>query len=187
MPHDDAPGHRVDPGGPGVGRGSEPRSNLVVVPAKSSKWISGSNKYLTIGTKLLEVLERDDVKPHVQAASDGLISWAQTRRKEHAASGRKLDPLGAVTSRVGHQRLERRLDELFAVVSEFDAVRPELAEELRTTEADLRRAVTVTAQLSATNRLRARRDIYKRLDVIEERLVEAILPDDSSPSDPMPG
>lgn len=155
--------------------------------AKSSKSTSRSSKYASIGAKLLELIEREDVKPHVQAASDGLISWAQSRRQEHTASGRKLDPLGAVTSRVGHQRLERRLDELFAVVSEFDTVRPELAAELRTTEADLRRAVTVTAQLSATNRLRARRDIYKRLDVIEEQLVGAILPDERSPSDPAPG
>lgn len=152
--------------------------------AKSSKQgaKSDQNKYLTVGKKALEILERDDVKPHVQNASEALISWAQSHRADRKASGQKLDPLGAVTSRVGHQRVERRIGDLFAVVPEFDSVRPELAAELRATETELRRAVTVTAQLSATKRLKARRDIYKRLDMIEERLVEAILPDD--PSDP---
>jgi hypothetical protein len=154
------------------------------VPAKSPKRAQASNKYMSIGVKVLEVLDRDDVKPHVQNASDRLVSWARSRREERMSSGLKVDPLGAVTSRVGHQRLERRLGELFAVVPEFDSVRPELAAELRATETELRRAVTVTAQLSATKRLRARRDIYKRLDVIEERLIEAILPDDPSPDDP---
>lgn len=156
------------------------------MPAKSSKPARASSTYRYIGTKVLEALERDDVQRHLRDASDGLINWAQTRRTEKGSSGRKVDPLGAVTSRVGHQRLERRIGELFTVVPEFDSVRPELASELRATEADLRRAVTVTAQLSATKRLRARRDIYKRLDVIEERLIEAILPDEQSPDESSP-
>jgi hypothetical protein len=154
--------------------------------AKSSKPTPGSSKYLSVGTKVLEALENDEVKRHVLNASDGLVNWAQSRRQERTSSGLNFDPVGAVTSRVGHQRLERRVGELFAVVPEFDSVRPELAAELRTTEADLRRAVTVTAQLSATKRLRARRDIYKRLDVIEQRLIEAILPDETSRADSPP-
>lgn len=160
------------------------------MPIRSSRPKVPAGLYAFAGATLLSLLEneaaRREIRRRAADASDGLVNWAQERRRNWSTSRSTLNPIGAVRSRVGHQRLERRIGELFGVAPELDAVQPELAAELRATEGELRRAVTVTAQLSASKRLRARRDIYKRLDEIEERLVEAILTDATPPAEPTP-
>ena len=84
-------------------------------------------------------------------------------------------PLARLDDRFGTGSLERRVDSIADVIPEITALRPELAAELRTAEADLRRAVNVAGRMPTAKRWRAQRAIGSQLDEIEKALIDAVL------------
>jgi hypothetical protein len=129
-----------------------------------------------LGIGLLAVLQNDEVRRALRGASGGLRQWAQRRRDQLALTAHERR-VGRVrlNERFGHRSLERRVDSIADVIPEIAALRPELAAEFRTAEADLRRAINVAGRMPAAKRWRAQRAIGSQLDEIEKSLIDAVL------------
>ena len=143
---------------------------------RSAKSAGKAKTVVQLGVGLVALLQNEEVRRALRGASAGLRKWADRRRGQLApTAGDRRGPMVRLGERFGQASLERRLDSLASVAPEIAAVRPELAVELRTAEADLRRAVTVAGRMPTAQRWRAQRAIAGRLDVIEKSLVDAVL------------
>jgi hypothetical protein len=144
------------------------------------KLVTGSGgrvqKTVRLGLAVAALLQNDEVRRALRGASSSLRTWAQKRRTQldERAHDRR-GPLTRVTDTFGQGALERRVDSLVAVIPEIEPVDTTLAAELRATESDLRRAVTVAGRMPLAKRWRAQRGISSRLDEIERSLIDAVL------------
>jgi hypothetical protein len=142
----------------------------------SAKSAGGAKAVVKLGIGLIALLQNEEVRRGLRGASAGLRRWADRRGVQLARTAReRRGPMVRLGERFGHASLERRIDSLAAVVPEITAVRPELATELHTAEADLRRALNVAHRMPTAQRWRAQRAISGRLDEIEKSLVDAVL------------
>jgi len=133
-------------------------------------------KTMRLGVGLVALLQNEEVRRGLRGASVGLRQWADRRREQLARiDAQRLGPMARLSDKFGHGSLVRRIDSLATVIPEVTSVHPELAEDLRAAEADLRRAVNISAQMPMTKRWRVERTIDRRLDEIEKALIDAVL------------
>jgi hypothetical protein len=133
-------------------------------------------KTVRLGVGLVALLQNEEVRRGLRGASAGLREWADRRREQLARiDTQRLGPMARFSDKFGHGSLVRRIDSLTTVIPEVTSVHPGLADDLRVAEADLRRAVNISAQMPMTKRWRVERTIGRRLDEIETALIDAVL------------